>query len=354
MRTPKNHEAVQPPPDSEGLGCGLQHDEPPAVIEGPDWVRVTEFPGVDGMRTRRTGYIRVGSSEPHLLRLSEPDPAYADNSDTPFEALFPGWTEVIEGGISGAWHETVASENPGQYTVSFATDGVSLHGKPLSHGRALGRQFPKMAAERQQIIRHLAGPEAPVILTGTSMGAVLAVFTAHANSQAVAKANIRGLRLLSPGVIAADVPPEEAFRLVPIETTAQRLSVLQHFLGHIGMDAARESVHHPREAAGALAGVIATAATCFMHPEKATAMTGNLLQLLQGTPWQTLTEVAASYKISVLTGEQDPVAEIRQWEALRAKYPDNIRLKVVPGKGHAMSLDTRGMVSQFAAPTLQL
>jgi pimeloyl-ACP methyl ester carboxylesterase len=106
----------------------------------------------------------------------------------------------------------------------------------------------------------------------------------------------------------------------------------------MSVDSIREGLRHPNEAAEAMLGLIAVGAAIAREPDKATAVFGNLLQLLEGTPWESIKTVAEHYPVTVIAGEKDPLREEAQLAALKAMYPHSFTYKIVRGKGHAMSL----------------
>jgi pimeloyl-ACP methyl ester carboxylesterase len=306
----------------------------------PRWVRETMFGEGKGDkdRIRRTGFIDV-LDHPHLVRVSEPQPGLvADGAPIKHRILLPGWTEVADGGTAKKLHDAVARANPDERTVTIATDGMSVHGHALAYSQAIERPFHGMAQARQHITKRLAG-DAPVEVIGTSMGSVLALMTAlhniHTDDQN--KVNIVGLKFLSPGIIASQIPKHEAFR-PSLDSTAGRIGTFVKFLGHMGVDSIRESARHPADALDAVLGFMAVSAAIAKEPDKATAVLGNLLQLMEGTPWENIKTVAEHYPITVITGSKDTLREEAQLETLKAMYPHSFNFKIVRGKGHAMSL----------------
>lgn len=353
MSAVTHYEASLPESDIVNLAVlPLNPEQLSLDVSEPVWVRETPFEGITGTRLRKTGFMEVDGYR-HLIRMSEPDAFFTDDSESvvPYHFHLPGLGEVADAGAAMYLHDAIASAHPGQHTVSIATDGISIHGNSLPYNQAIRRQFTDMARDRQRIISHLAGPEIPVTITGTSMGSILTVLTAWQNLQAQGSdsVNINKLHLLSPGVVACDVPTDEVFRETSLEETKARVLMFAKFLGHMGIDAVREGIRHPKEAAGALLGIAATATTCVTKSDKAAAMAGNVLQIMEGTPWQTLKEVAEHYPIYVSTGSRDTVRELEQWHALQKLYPQNVHLQVLPGKDHAMSLDARGTAQRLTA-----
>jgi len=297
-------------------------------------------------RVRRTGFVTIDGHR-HLIRLSEPDPSSVGHGvDAPLYAILPGLTEAADG-ITRHGQYAAASVHPDRRVLTIATDGVSVHGDSLPFGEALNHPFAGMALARQRLLTHLAGPKAPVILLGRSMGSVLATLTAGQNLLATSKFSLAGIQLLSPGVVAVDVPAHEAFRS-PLESFPARVGALTRFLGHVGADLCREAPRHPVEAIEALGSIAALGVACALDANRAAAMGGNLRQLMGGVPWASIKSVAAAYKVAVLTGSRDSVGEVKQWQTLQKLYPNNVSLRVLAGKGHIMSLDALAMVRLFA------
>jgi pimeloyl-ACP methyl ester carboxylesterase len=226
---------------------------------------------------------------------------------------------------------------------------MSVHGYALAYRQAIERPFADMAQARQQIAKRLAG-DAPIEIIGTSMGSVLALMTAlhNINTDNQNKVNIVGLKFLSPGIIASQIPEHEAFR-PSLDTTAGRIGTFVKFLGHMGVDSVREGIRHPAEALDAVLGFMAVSAAIAKEPDKATAVLGNLLQLMEGTPWESIKTVAEHYPITVITGSKDTLREEAQLKALKSMYPHSFNFKIVNGKGHAMSLAAHKSAAALSA-----
>ncbi|HSX05310.1 MAG TPA: hypothetical protein VLF69_02490 [Candidatus Saccharimonadales bacterium] len=323
----------------------------PLDIGEPTWTEEQRFKGPSGPRSRvrLTGHLALGGDRPHLISVSEPDPSLVGaGTAAPLRVIFPGWTEAADG-FTRHLHDAAAADRPGSRTLTIATDGVSINGPALPYRAAVTRTFTEMARDRLAIISHFAAGGAVTFL-GRSMGAVLAMRTAELHLQASPGTlfPLAELQLLSPGVIAADVPEEVTFRS-PLDTMPQRLKMFVEFLGHVGADVVRESARHPVEAVKAGRTIVALAAACGHDTRKAAAIGGNLLQLWAGIPWKSIVSVAANYPISVLTGSKDTVREVEQWQTLQGMYPHNVRLRVLGGKGHIMSLDAIRTVGHLAA-----
>jgi pimeloyl-ACP methyl ester carboxylesterase len=306
----------------------------------PSWVRETMFGDTpnDKDRVRRTGFIEL-DGHPHLIRVSEPHPGMASGLDVvKHRILLPGWTEAGDCGTAKRLHDAIALANPDHRTITIATDGMSVHGHALEYRKAIVRPFGNMAAARQQIGKRLAG-DAPVELIGTSMGSVLALMTALHNIKTAEphQLNIVGLKFLSPGILASRVPKHEEFR-PSLDSTVGRVGTFLKFLGHMSVDGPREGIKHPKEALHAVLGVLTVGAAICKEPDKGTAIFGNLLQLMEGTPWESIKTVAEHYPIHVITGSKDPLREVAQLETLQNLYPGKFTYKVVDGKGHSMTL----------------
>jgi pimeloyl-ACP methyl ester carboxylesterase len=318
---------------------------------GVVWVRETQFGEEDGPqdRIRRTGFIAINGYL-HLLRVSEAHDDYV-KPDEPVatSVMLHGLSEFADTGTAKNLHDEFALANTGKRTVSIATNGVSVHGKPLGVTEALSKTLVEMAHERIEIVSQLFG-EDPVDLVGTSMGTIISTHSANHNLQLQEdkRINLTGLTFISPGVVACDVDKHERFRLMP-ESELTRAFILARFFLHMAVDSEREAFSNPRGMLAAVKGIAKSAVAVAQEPAKGLAVLGNLNAVRPGTPWEVLKRVAENYPIHVITGTKDPLREEAQWQALQKLHPENVKITLVPNKGHCLSANPKGTAAVAAA-----
>ncbi len=309
--------------------------------------RVSEFD--DGNRTTRTGTIEVDGYN-HLVRISEANPDLVDSySPSPHRFIFGGLTEASDTGAAKALHDTYAIIHPNEVTVSIATDGVSVHGEALPASKALHNPFLKMAADRRRMIIKLAGREAPVSITGRSMGSVIALYAAYENLLAEERQsfNLESSHWLSPGIIAVDIPESESFRQ-SLDGKAAKLKLFGDFLRHVAVDCSREGINHPLQSAEAVTGILSMYSAYIKSPTKLAAVAGNLNQLKEGVPYHIIKLVASNTKVVVTAGDKDPVADPELMFRLQELYPNTFSFTQVKG-GHLYSVATHSRAEEIFA-----
>lgn len=260
-----------------------------------------------------------------LMRLTHPGlhgtGAISDNSlDPDMIALIPGFSEMVEHGTAKAFHDRVAPYYPRSSMLSFATDGVSRYGPSLGLKEGWNKTFEDMATARRKLIRALGGNGSTTIFN-VSMGAPITKRLALQNMYAEEDGlddwiNIQSLISISHALMPRVSAPRD----------------IGKFILHMPVSGVMKAVHHP-QAARDLVPIIGSL------PRSAPAMAGNVRNLLGGFEWSDVAAVASTYPTGFIIGTQDPLRKQELCQDLAAQMPDQVRVKVCEGEGHAYLLD---------------
>ena len=270
-----------------------------------------------------SGFIGV-AGRTHFVRITEASrPAPGVDDHTMF--MLPGWTEMVERGTGANLHDAVAERFPASRILSIATDGVGMHCQPLSWDESMHLSFSTQGSDRLEIAAVVAA-EGPTTLAPVSMGTVIGLETALLN---LSKQRLQLEHIINHShaqVSLAHVPIDMVLR----------------FPLHMAFDGVREGIQHPKEAADAILGFLAIVAT------HAPAYAGNLRNLLRGTDIRNVFRVAQDVPTTFIFGTKDPLKQEKQLRRLERALPGQVRLMPIPGKGHAVSLDSKRAAQDFA------
>lgn len=246
----------------------------------------------------------------------------AYNDDALTLVHFPGFTEKIENGSAKLMHDNLVNNLPHARIISVATDGVGTTTERLTCKNALDHGITEMAERRRQLVYALVG-DAPVIVSGTSMGSVI--------GWKMLDFDAREGHLLNAypvGYASANVSPE---------LTLPLMGVL--FPISMAADMPREIIRLALRRPDNLSELITQVQD---RKPDAIPLIVQAASLLGGTATKVLHRVNDVYGGgATISGVFDPLSQFARWKQVKGKGTE-LHIIPVARRGHGMAADGTG------------
>jgi pimeloyl-ACP methyl ester carboxylesterase len=247
---------------------------------------------------------------------------------------FPGFTETIEGTIRKQLQEHLSYQFPRSRIVSVASDGIGATGDRYTWYEREKHSVEEMGRTRLEIAKDLAGDTA-VYGMGTSMGSIILHHMTRENLATPSSSDhidLRGNYLLSPAL----VDPKNIIRDMGVLFLPMFVGDTLHEL--FAKTAPKESITLMKQLGHY--GLI---------PYDAPAMLNQLIGLFLGTKESDVADVIEQVPTVVVAGERDPVAQWHMWRRIEKRFPEQLYLEVVAGRGHGLPMKPSNACRKMAA-----
>jgi len=245
-------------------------------------------------------------------------------------ATKPGLGEIIEDGIGWEFHRELAHELPDARILSHATYGFGPHAEIIPFRRLAKHNLGRMAVMGIDLL-DLIPNDVPLVLAGTSLGTVI--------NNKILNANLQRLEPIKIDLVVHHAPAlVEPSRIIP--------DMIIGFPPAIALDIIKELTlktdpsrfgDNLRALWGSKPGLKDILPTIRLIPD-----------MLKGTPREEIDNAVANYKTIVIEGTDDSVAEIKMWDELVQKYPDNLKLHLLDRRGHGVTIKPKEKARKIA------
>ena len=271
-------------------------------------------------------HLNVGGFR-QTVWITEPAPGHTLQVTV---ASKPGLGEIIEDGIGWEFHRELAHKLPNARVLSHATYGFGPTAEQIPWRQLTKHNLGRLAIMGIDLLATIP-EDAPLVLAGTSLGTVINNKLLYANLHRPKPVAIdlvvhHAPALVVPSRIIPDMvvglPPGlvvDIFRELTLKSDPKRF---------------RDNLRALRASKPSLNDILPTVR---LFPEMA-----------KGTRLREIEEVVANYQTVVIEGTKDSVAEIKMWQELAQKYPDNLSLHLIPGRGHGLTIKPREKARKIA------
>lgn len=245
-------------------------------------------------------------------------------------ATKPGLGEIIEDGIGWKFHRELSHELPNARILSHATYGFGPHAENIKFHKLPKHNLGRMAVMGMELLDAIPN-DAPLVLVGTSLGTVINNKILNANLQRPEPLQIDLAVHHAPALV-------EPSRIIPDMVIGFPPSIVIDIIKELTFKSdPRRFGDNIRALWRSKPGLKDAFPTLRLIPD-----------LLKGTPREEIENAVANYKTIVIEGTDDSVAEIKMWQDLVQKYPDNVDLHLLDRRGHGLAVKPKEKARKIA------
>jgi pimeloyl-ACP methyl ester carboxylesterase len=238
---------------------------------------------------------------------------------------FPGLSEDVRHPFNKLFNDALLGQFPGWQGIALGSNGIGIRGKHDTSTRS------ETSQDRFELLANTATKK-PHVLVGRSMGATFANDIVNKNLDEKKPAlNIDKVIYLAPALI---------------EPSSAHIALIK-FLPRLLADGLNEARHQEPYSIYKGLGYLASWGVQTLR-EESPSVSHQARELFKGTQQEEVDRVVAHYKTLVVTGANDTLANVNMWQNLKEKYPDNLRLVIVPKHGHEMLFDPERAAAKIA------
>lgn len=262
---------------------------------------------------------RISAGRSKIILEHADATASVDDTDSQGWHIFsmPGLTEHIEGDVRRHLQDGLSIAFPAARKTSIGSNGI---GNLLSCDLT---SLDTMARQRYELLSDLAANER-IIAMGTSLGTKVVNGLVNLNLDEGSPLDCVQV-LYSPALVTP--------RRTAMDMAARFLPCLvRDVVRHAWTLPVKERV----QALGKLTQYGARVAA------DGVTLGHEVYDLLHGTPYEQIERAVSAHRTLVVVGEYDAIGEIPMWCDLEEKYPDTLRVSVIPNRGHDLPIFADG------------